>query len=1012
MPLADERDALSDALEPPTPYRKMLNGNWKVNWVGEPSLRPAGFERPDYDDGGWDTIDVPSCVEMRGFGVPHYVNIRYPHANIQPFVRDRMATNLVFNPVSSYRTKFTVPESWKGRRIVLRFDGVYSAFYVWLNGRFVGYSEDSTSAAEFDVTPFVEAGGANALAVQVYKWCDGSYLEDQDMFRFSGIFRDVSVWSMPPDGIWDFAVKTCPVDGYESWSVELESEKGVSAALYDADKKKVGDLTPPTPTPNSNSPSSSRLQLQLKPRLWSAEKPYLYTLVVKKGSDVRMKRVGFKDIRVVGNTVLFNGRKVKFKGVNRHEISPANGKTVSLADMARDVELMKKYNFNTVRTSHYPDHRLWYDLCDRYGLYVVAEANVEAHEPGYGGNGLGDKPMWEKAIVERNVRHVVSLRNHPSVAIWSPGNETGHGAAFRKACAEIRRLDGTRPVVWERGNVDVDIDSAMYYPLETLLERGRLGDAKDGFMEDRYNVPSGRQSAGKPFFHIEYAHAMGNAMGNFREYWDAYLAYDSLVGGCVWDWVDQTLWKTLDRTGADGSPVRILAYGGDFDEQPNDGPFCVNGIVGSDRRVTPKLVEAGHVMRNLVVRDGLVLENRFSFTDAAEFRGEWELLEDGEPVGRGSFAVPSVPPLGSARIDTIPEFGPGEGRERFLNVNFVDASGWTVSRNQLRLGGHAAQRRRGRAADVSVSESDDAVEMRCGASRAVFSRRTGTLSELVVGGATVLKDPSSGFVHGPRVTCVRAFTDNDIWMRGDEEGYRGWPTSLTEFGFYNSGLSQMRYHAPSVRVLDGNRVETLVTANGAKSAGFRCRSVWSFADDGSLEAENFTEPFGEMPRQLPRFGLSLRLDGGFTNMTWHGRGPCENYVDRCSGSFVGIYSSTVAEQYVPYARAQDCGYKCDVRWVEFADAGGRGVRFSFAGAPMFVQALHYTWEDLEFARHRAGQLRIANIPVPRPEVCLNLDLRQCGLGNASCGRGIPLKEYRFPARPERWTVRIEPKGTR
>ena len=1010
MPLASEADALTDALEPETPYRRLLNGTWKINWVGEPSLRPVGFERPDFDDGGWDSIDVPSCVEMRGFGVPHYTNIKYPHANMQPLIRDRMATNLVFNPVSSYRTHFTVPSGWRGRRTILRFDGVYSAFYVWLNGRFVGYSEDSTSASEFDITPFVEAEKGNTLAVQVYKWCDGSYLEDQDMFRFSGIFRDVSIWSMPPDGIWDFRtnVKLKVEDGKcEGAALSIDGIDGYwTATLYDAERNPVANLSGNQTTKQPNN------QTIPNPRLWSAEKPYLYTLVLKKGDDIRMKRVGFKEVKVVGNTVLFNGRKIKFKGVNRHETHPRNGKTLSLADMERDVELMKKYNFNAVRTAHYPDHHLWYDLCDRYGLYVVAEANVEAHEPGYKENGLGAKPMWKKSIVERNVNHAICFRNHPSVTFWSPGNETGHGAAFLESMAEARKLDGEgRPFVWERGNVDVEIDAAMYYDVEWLERRGKLGDAareSGEWMEDRSEIPTSRQSAGKPFVHLEFAHAMGNALGGFQEYWDVYYRHDSLIGGFVWDWIDQTIAKQTDRVGADGKPIEVLAYGGDFDEQPNLGPFCANGLIGSDRKVTSKLVEAGHVLRNLVVGDDFVIENRFGFTYADEFSCEWALVEDGVEVQRGTMAVPHVAPLSKGRMER-PHLALKEGREYFLNVSFMDSSGWIVSRNQIALQAATAASRScvPRDRDGAIDDQGKTLRVQSGSTVAVFDRRTGTLSRLEMGGVVVLED-QKGIVHGPRLTCARAFTDNDYWLRGCDP-YIGWGTELVDLGFYPSGLSQLRYHAPSVKVLPDGRIETRVTVNGAKSAGFYHRAVWTFLADGSILAENETRPFGNMPDQLPRFGLSLRLDKALTNMTWYGRGPEENYIDRCSGSFVGLYASTVAEQYVSYARPQDCGYKSDVRWVTFFDDAGRGVKFSHdGGAPMLVQALHYTWEDLEFSRHRAGQLRMQNIPTPRREICLNLDIRQCGIGNGSCARNEPLPQYRFPAMPEHWTLRIEP----
>jgi len=1012
VPLASEEEALTDALEPETPYRKSLNGLWKIKWVGQPSLRPQGFERADFDDSGWDTIDVPSCVEMRGFGVPHYTNIPYPHANLQPLIRDRLATNLVFNPVSSYRMTFTVPPEWKDRRTILRFDGVYSAFYVWVNGKRVGYSEDSCLPAEFDITPYLKEGRGgssrstvdeNLLVVEVYKWCDGSYLEDQDMFRFSGIFRDVSLWSMPKDGVWDFKVSTMPVDGYESWNLELGLENGYSATLYDAEKKKVGDLVPL---------SNSNFKLQLKPHLWSSEKPYLYTLVVRKGSDIRMKRVGFKEVKVVGSTILVNGRKIKFKGVNRHETDPDDGKTVSLATMRRDVELMKKYNFNMVRTAHYPDHRLWYDLCDREGLYVIAEANVEAHEPHYKENGLGRKPMWRKAIIERNFNHVTVLRNHPSVTIWSPGNETGHGDNFREALAEARKLDASRPFVWERGNVDVEIDSAMYMTPEWLEKRGRLGEATSGTLPDRYETAEGLHKAGKPFLHIEYAHAMGNAMGHFAEYWEMFYKYDALSGGCVWDWVDQSLWKTTDRLGPDGKPVRYLAYGGDYDESPNLGNFCVNGIVGSDRQVTAKLIEAGHVQRDLILHDDFTLENRFGFTSADAFSCDWELLKDGDVADRGTLAVPPVAPLTTGRLPR-PGLKTDEDAEYVLHVNFRDASGWAVSRNEIVLKEKPLSLpRRTPGARGAWRRTDEGLVVKVGTTEATFGDRSGTLSRLVMNGTVVLSDTAAA-VAGPRLTCARAFTDNDMWLRGSEP-YLGWGTELIDYGFFPSGLSQLFYHARPLQVEEADGeivVTTAVTVNGSKSAGFEHVARYRFRPDGRLVIDNETTPFGEMPEQLPRFGLSLRLDKALERMSWYGRGPGENYVDRKTSAFLGRYASTVSDQFVPYARPQDCGYKSDVRWIAFAAADGRGVRFSAVGVPLFAQALHYTWEDLEFSRHRATQLRSAGFPVPRPEVCLNLDLRQCGLGNGSCGRNPPLDKYRFKAVPERWAVVVEPVDT-
>ena len=1024
MPLADEAAALTDALEPETPYRKSLNGDWKIFWVGDPARRPTDFFKPDFDDSDWNTIDVPSCVEMRGYGAPGYTNVKYPHKD-QSYPKGKDFAQIVdrdtgrkdYNPVSSYRTTFTVPETWTGRDVILRFDGVYSAYYVWVNGQSVGYAEDSKLPSEFNITPHLKEG-ANLLAVQVFRWSDGSYLEDQDMFRFSGIFRDVTLWAQPKDGIWDFTVKTALANGYKDATLAVEGLTGAwTATLYDAERKPVADL--------SNVANAANLP---DVRLWSAEKPYLYTLVLKKGDDIRMKRVGFKEQKIVGNTVLVNGQPVKFKGVNRHETNPDNGRAVSLKDMLDDVTLMKRYNVNTVRTCHYPDHHLWYDLCDRYGLYVIAEANVEGHEPGYGDKGLGMFPEWEHSIVERNVRQVVFYRNNPAVVFWSMGNETGHGDGFRHAMAEVRKTDPTRLLHWERGNEDADVDSTMYPSVEWLEKRGKLGNAKKG---DKLTGEGGGEgfaisghTAGKPHIMCEYAHAMGNAIGNFEEYWQTIYAYPALSGGCIWDWVDQAIWKYTDRMDPKtGKRERFLAYGGDFDESPNDGPFCVNGVVDPFRNVNPKLIEVGHLQRNLVVTkkdDGFELWNRFCFTWADEYAGSWELVEDGVKVGAGEIAVPHLAPLGRGPVeltglkDLLPTLDPK--KEHFVNVSFTEKAdtlwakkGWTVARDQIALAlpvpaaetADAEKKDVPKAPRMAVEEQADRVIVERARTTAVFDRATGTLRSLFIRGVNVFDEPVPGIAVGPQLTCMRAMVDNDRWM------FQGntWSENRTQ-GYLYSGLTQLRYHPGKIR-LGENVVTVTVDVAGAKGSGFTHECAYAFEADGSVTLRNKVTPYGTMPVALPRLGLTMHLPPRLEQMKYYGRGPWENYVDRKTASFVGLYASTVTEQYQEYVRPQDNGCKTDVRWVEFTDRFGKGVRFS-ASDPMIVQALHYGWEDLEFARHVNGQRRYRAPLVPREEIVLNLDVRQTGLGGASCGPW-PMDKYRFdPKAPVEWSVTIGP----
>jgi len=1025
MPLADGNAALTDDLEPKTPYRLMLNGTWKISWCGEPSQRPLDFWKTDFDDSAWFTIDVPSCVEMRGFGSPGYTNVRYPHANMPPRILDRIDGKSAYNPVSSYRRTFTVPASWSGRDVFIRFDGVYSAYYVWVNGQKVGYAEDSKLPSEFNITKYLKPG-ENLLAVEVYRWCDGSYLEDQDMFRFSGIYRDVSIFATPKVRLDDFCVTQSFSADYKNAKLSLKAtvrggSADVSAELYDAAFKRIGSFKDSLDVPNV--------------RLWSAEDPYLYTLVMKAGDDIRACRIGFKEVKIAGNTVLFNGKKIKFKGVDRHECSPENGRTVSLDEMVKDVTLFKRYNINTVRTSHYPDHHLWYDLCDRYGIYVMAEANVEAHEPGYGENGLGRHEEWFKSIMERNINQVMNYRNHASIAFWSMGNETGHGKGFVDTIAAVKALDPSRPVHWERGNVDADVDSTMYPTVEWLESRGRLGDRPRGADASDFNGKNPgptAHSAGKPFFMCEYAHAMGNAIGNFQEYWDAFYKYDSLVGGCIWDWIDQAVWKCTDRIGPDGKRVKVLAYGGDFDEQPNDGPFCCNGVIGPTREVTPKLLEVAHVHRNIVVsapdaaKGQAEVWNRFGFTSTDAFDATWELLEDGVRVDGGKFVFPAVKPLSRAQVALPhPTVNVSAGHEYFYNVSFAlkertcwAESGWVVARDQLPFkpglnswpgfsGAAASSLSDSGSKDaVTAEENSKSITVKAGDTEAVFCRKSGTLARLTMRGKDILSDVD-GIVAGPRFTCARAFTDNDKWLRDGAQ----WSHDATK-SFYDSGLTQLRYHARPLKTTfasDGSlTVVSVVEVTSSKSAAFTHETAWTFFPSGKVTARNSVAPRGRMPPALPRMGVTLRLDKSLENVSYYGRGPEENYIDRRTGAFLGLWKDTVTGFYEDYVRPQDCGYRTDVRWIELTDKAGRGVRFS-ADQPLFAQALHYTMEDLEFARHRNGQQRILNIPDARPEVILNLDVRQTGLGGASCGPK-PMQKYIFPVEKISWKLTLEPIG--
>ena len=947
---------------PPAPWTKKLNGMWRHRWCSVPERRPSGFEQPGFDDSAWRLIPVPSCIEALGLNTPWYVDDYYFHPHVPPRVGCR------WNPVSSYRTTFTVPPEWKGRRVYLRFNGVATAYTLWVNGRRIGYSEDSQLPFEFDITS-AAVPGDNLLAVEVYQFCDGEYLENNDRFRLTGIFRDVELWSAPEDGVGDWHWETDFAPGFAEATLRVASDRPVKAALYDASGAVVAAFE-----------GACRVQ---KPHLWSDEDPYLYTLAVSRNGDERRCRVGFRKIEIdAEGAILVNGRRVKFRGVNRSDFSPTNGWTLTEAELLEDVRLMKRANINMVRTSHNPTTSRFYELCDEYGIYVQAEGNVESHGMGYGTNSLASPPSWSVAYAERNANQVRTFRNHPSIVMWSLGNEAGPGPNVAFARDAVRTLDRSRLVMYRNDNGKFEVDGFCYMSAAAMETCAAYG---------------------KAFFLSEYAHAMGNTFGDFHTFWDedgrGFWKAPCLTGGAIWDWADQALWKDADRAGPDGKPLRVLAYGGDWDDFPNQGNDCANGILRPDRKWNPALTEVRHAHRPVSVKgEGTgraTVWNRAAFTSTAAYDAMWTLLEDGWPVASGRWNLSAVAPLEKKTVN-LPETGYAlkDGKEYFLNVAFrlrADTAwaekGYAVAEDQLLLREGRRDLASAAGGKAEVVEADGTVTMRAGGTVAVFSRASGMLERLEMGGRTILSGPKAG----PRVTCVRAFTDSDKWMREP---------------FMKAGLSQLRYSTEKVRVeTSGGAARFCVdlAVDAPLDRGFSHKATWTLAGDGTLSLESETAPWGTMPT-LPRFGLSLRLDDALENMEWYGRGPDENYVDRNKGTFVGRYRSTVTEQYVSYTRPQDNGYKSDVREVSFLDAEGRGVTIS-ADRPLFVQALRHTWADIYGSRHFNAERGRFQPLVPRSEVCLNLDILQTGLGMASCG---PRPTIQVRAAPEKWTVVFRP----
>ncbi|MCE9613994.1 MAG: DUF4981 domain-containing protein [Lentisphaerae bacterium] len=969
-----------------SPLVRLLDGRWKFHWAPHPDQRPADFYRADYSDRRWTTIAVPGVWELQGHGTPIYTNVTYPHPRQPPRILADVPAHYTArrepNPVGSYRRWFTVPGGWSAREVFLRFEGVASAFYVWVNGQAVGFSKESRTGSEFRITPYLRRG-RNLLAVEVYKWNDGSYLEDQDFWRLAGIFRSVSLIAKPRLHVRDFYVTSTLEAGgaraelrVRAWIRNLGADTAAGllrVTLHDVSGRAVRGVRM-SGRVDAVAPGGD-VQVELAapvphPRLWSAEKPNLYTVVISlsRGGGVEEAipcAFGFRQVELRAGRLWINGVAVKLKGVNRHEHDQDHGYTVSEEGMRRDLELFKQHNINTVRTSHYPNHARWYDLCDRHGLYVVDEANLESHAMGFGDESLAKLPAWRAAHVDRNVRMVERDRNHPCIIMWSMGNEAGQGDNFR-ACAEaIRQRDLTRPIHFESMNSVADVDSTMYPDVPLLDHRGRQG--------------------GKPFFVCEYAHAMGNAMGNLQDYWDVFDRHPGLIGGCIWEWVDHGLRKYTGRALSDGSREWFWAYGGDFGDQPNDGNFVADGVVTPDRRVTAKLREVRKVYQSVSARalgwapapDASVwlveVKNKYAFTNLSEFEARWCLEDDGEMVGQGLLPAVTVGPgeSGVVRIPLVGVVAPGPGTERFLRLDWrsreqtaLTPRGHVVAWEQFAIP-MAGAGGRGRSAGSAVPElglvaaRGAVVTIRGVDFEARFDRRAGALTGLRYGRRSIVRD------QGPVLNLFRALLDNDAWMRTEVRAAR---------------LDQLHQAVESFDVVrlgpQSARVTMAVRWTCATGGGFLHRTVYTVYGDGSLSSANMFEPFGALP-PLPRIGVRMVLNGALDQLAWFGRGPQENYIDRCSGAAVGRYRGAVAEQFEVYTRPQENGGKTGVRWAALTAAGGDGVLI-VGEAPMLFSASHHRSEDLDKARH-------LHRVKPRREVVVCLDAAQMGLGGSSCG---------------------------
>ena len=983
MPYADRNKAI-DGVRAASKFYLSLNGDWKFHWVSNPAERPQDFFERGYDVSEWDEIPVPSNWQMHGYGKPIYLNVPYPFKKDPPYIQNDN------NPVGSYRTEFEIPGNWRGRQVFIHFDGVESAFYLWINGKEVGYSQGSRTPAEFNITDYLQ-DGRNVLAVEVYRWSDGSYLECQDFWRLSGIFRNVYLLSTPGLHIRDFEVK-CDLDEeykdavlkitarVHNYSDEAWINAKVEVSLLDAESNLVGSEVLMEGNSVYISPGAESIVMMNaavdNPLKWSAEKPHLYTVLLKlkneKDEIVEMEscRFGFREVEIKGGQLLLNGAPILIKGVNRHEHDPDTGHCVSLESMRKDIILMKQFNINTVRTAHYPDDPQWYELCDQFGLYVIDEANIESHGIGYKPeNTLANKPEWKRAHVDRIISMVERDKNHPSIIIWSMGNEAGDGTTFEAASEWIHRRDSSRPVHYERAGrrYHTDIVCPMYSRIESIVK----------YAQDEQE---------RPLILCEYAHAMGNAVGNLKEYWEAIEEYDHLQGGSIWDWVDQGLRKTTE----DGK--EYWAYGGDFGDDPNDGNFCINGLVFPDRKIPPKLWEVKKVYQSVEINEEdlsqgkIRIRNKYFFTNLGEFEADWTLYEDGGAIQRGKIEQLDVAP-GESQVFTLPieqqELEPGAEYWLRVCIFLSGDTAWApdaheVAWEQLKMPYDVPPKPEMDVSELSelkLGASDDILTIKGKNFSISFSTTQGAMTSLIYEDMFFIEEAEEG-VNGPVLNAFRAPTDNNRRLA------RQW---------YEAGLNQLKREVKDFTIETVNpgviRVSVLTENKGTEDSGFEHHCTYTVLGNGCIQIGNQIKPFGELPI-FPKLGVKMKITGDFDNFQWYGAGPQENYPDRKYGAFIGFHQGKVSEQYVPYVRPQETGNKEDVRWASFTDKSGAGL-LVVAEDTLAVTALHTTAEDLDKAEHIHELTPIADI-------ILCLDSWQYGLGNGSCGPGVIDKYASYP----------------
>ena len=964
--------------------RVTLNGVWQFNWVKDADQRPLDFYRPDFNDKGWGKMPVPGNWELNGYGDPLYLNIGYAWRN--DFSNNPPEVPVVNNHVGSYRKKVFIPADWKGEDIIAHFGSVTSNLYLWVNGRFVGYSEDSKLEPEFDITKFVKPGEENLIAMQVFRWSDGSYLEDQDFWRLSGIARDNYLYTRPATNrIEDIRVTPSLYNDYKDGRLNVDLKLKGSGMVKLSLTAPNGE-TVTTATCTGKGVMNFTIDVS-DPEKWSAETPSLYTLTAElneKGKLVETIpiKVGFRSVEIKNRQLLVNGKPIIIKGVNRHELDPDGGYVVSRERMLQDLRIMKENNINAVRTSHYPDDRMWYDLCDSVGIYLVAEANLESHGMRYGEKTLAKRLDWFNSHLERNERNVARNFNHPSIIIWSMGNEAGDGQNFEKIYKWLKAEDPSRPVQYERAQLNpwTDIYCPMY--------------ASHDYVEKYTQDPKSY----RPIIQCEYNHVMGNSGGGFKEYMDLTRRDSINQGGFIWDFVDQGLRK-INLEGKE-----IYAYGGDYNPyDASDMNFCDNGLVSPDRVLNPHAYEVGYQYQSIwaspidLSKGEVEIYNENFFRDLSNYQMKWTLLEDGKNIATGVMDLPEIMPQSTA-IVKIPYSLPVTSKELLLNLDFI-----TMQAEQMIPAGHIQARaqlpiQEYRFEPVVLTDAYQKVKIdssnsnrliiSSAISRVEFSKADGFMCAYIVDGTEMLANKG-------KLTPEfwRAPTDNDyganlavkrkVW-RNPELKLIGMDVEETPEGV---AKVVVKYEMPEVK-------SALTMEYKINALGEICLTSKLIPNAGTKDVPD-----------MFRFGIQMQMPSQMDISNYYGRGPVENYVDRKSNTFIGEYRQIADEQAYSYIRPQEMGSKGDMRrWIQ-TNRGGMGLKIT-SDAPFYGSALRYSIESLDNGEHKT-QSHFQEVD-KAPYVNLLIDSAQCGVGGINSWGALPLPQHRLPFGEQSLTLLLQP----